>query len=70
MAGRKPDYWVKAIRGPKGSKETAKVGAAWKNPDGSISVDLNAFIVLTATPDLTVTLFPVDRAEVTDRRDS
>lgn len=55
-AGRKPDYWVKAL--DKGTNAKAKVGAAWANSDGSVSIDLNAFVVLTASPDLVVTLFP------------
>jgi hypothetical protein len=57
---RKPDYWVKAM--DKATNAKAKVGAAWKNPDGSVSIDLNAFVVLTASPDLVITCFPVDRA--------
>lgn len=56
---RKPDYWVKALdKGVDTKKYTAKVGAAWDNPDGSISIDLNPFVVLTASPNLVLTLFP------------
>jgi hypothetical protein len=53
---RKPDYWVKAM--DKETNAKAKVGAAWDNPDGSVSVDLNAFVVLKASPNLVITLFP------------
>lgn len=65
MAGRKPDYVVKAMQQfVTGTSEVAdmkgKVGAAWINSDGSISIDLNAFVVLTAHPDLHITLFPTE----------
>lgn len=63
MKGRKPDYWVKAMdkRVP-GKATSSKVGAAWANEDGSISIDLNPFTTLetvSRTPqDLVITLFP------------
>lgn len=63
---RKPDYWLKAMDKSQPGKTLAsagKVGAAWKNADGSISIDLNAFIVLPASPDLVLTLFPIERGE-------
>jgi hypothetical protein len=69
VKGRKPDYWVKAMdkRIP-GKSSASKVGAAWKNKDGSISVDLNPFTTLetvSRTPgDLVITLFPIDRSGV------
>jgi len=68
MNGKKPDYWVKAMdkRVP-GKSTSSKVGAAWKNKDGSISVDLNPFTTLetvSRTPnDLVITLFPIDRSK-------
>ena len=57
--GRKPDYWVKAMQAH-GEKLDAKgkIGAAWTNEDGSISIDLNPFVVLEAHPALHITLFP------------
>lgn len=64
--GRKPDYWVKAMdkRTP-GKSSSSKVGAAWKNPDGSVSVDLNPFVTLETVSrspeDLVITLFPIER---------
>ncbi len=61
-APRKPDYWVKAM--DKGTNEKRKIGAGWKNPDGSISVDIDAFTVLVSSLDLVVTLFPIDRSPV------
>jgi hypothetical protein len=62
MPGRKPDFWLKAMN--KQYNEKSKVGAGWKNADGSISIDLNPFVVLSApiTTDLVLTLFPIDRS--------
>lgn len=59
--GRKPDFWVKAMN--KRTDEKRKIGAAWQNEDGSISVAIDCFTVLEASPDLVVTLFPVDTKE-------
>lgn len=61
MSPRKPDFWVKAMN--KATNEKRKVGAAWRNPDGSISVDIDAFTVLASSPDLVITLFPIERDE-------
>lgn len=61
MAPRKPDYWVKAM--DKGTNEKRKIGAAWANPDGSISIDIDAFTVINSLPDLVITLFPIDRGK-------
>lgn len=54
--GRKPDFVLKALN--KDTDAKAKVGAAWNNPDGSISVELNAFVVIPASRGLVLTLFP------------
>lgn len=53
---RKPDYRVAALN--KKTDEKSNVGAAWKNPDGSIAVVVNPFVVLTGGPQLLITLFP------------
>lgn len=60
MTARKPDYWVKAM--DKATNEKRKVGAAWSNPDGSISIDIDAFTQINSSPDLVITLFPIDRS--------
>lgn len=60
--GRKPDFLVKAMN--KATSEKRKIGAAWRNKDGSISIDIDAFTVLTSSPDLVVTLFPIDRSPI------
>jgi hypothetical protein len=64
MMPRKPDYWVKAM--DKATNQKRKVGAAWKNKDSSISIDIDAFTVLStiSNPELVITLFPIDRSEV------
>ena len=56
MAGRKPDYRVGAMN--KGTEERTTIGAAWWNADKTISIKLNSFVVLTAGPDLVITMFP------------
>lgn len=65
---RKPDFWFKAMDKREGKTSTSKVGAGWQNKDGTISIDLNAFVTLetvTRHPEnLVLTLFPVDRSKV------
>lgn len=56
---RPPDYIVWAA-GPSGK---GKVGAAWKNDDGTLSLTLNPFVVLSSTTDLTIKLYPNDEAK-------
>ena len=58
---RTPEYRVAALHKPSDSK--ANVGAAWVNPDGSISVVLNSFVVLNGGSDLLITLFPAKKGE-------
>lgn len=65
----KPDFWLKAMDKRIGGRAaTAKVGAAWKNADGSISIDLNAFVTLetvTRSPkELVLTLFPISKGVI------
>lgn len=53
--GRSPDWDFRALN--KHTDEKSKVGVAWSNQDGSIRLKLNPFTVLTAGPDLVLTLF-------------
>lgn len=53
---RKPDYIVKAL--DKQTDDKARVGAAWQNPDGTVSVVLNSFTVLKGGKETLITLFP------------
>jgi hypothetical protein len=59
MAGPKPDYDIGALNRATGEKNNY-VGAAWRRDDGTISIKLNAFVVLRGSEDLFVTLFPRD----------
>jgi hypothetical protein len=61
-AKRRPDYNLAAL--DRGNEEKGKVGAAWKNVDGSISIRLEPFVVLRAG--VVLTLFP--RSEEDNRR--
>lgn len=56
--GKKPDYWVKAM--DKSTNQKRKVGAAWANEDGSISIDIDPFTVIStiSNPNLVITCFP------------
>lgn len=56
MAGRKPDYRLAAL--DKETDDTDRVGAAWKNDNGSISIRLNTFVHLIGNKNLVLTLFP------------
>lgn len=59
MAQRSPDFKVSAMR--KESKQAnTRVGAAWINEDGTISLKLDTFIVLEGSEDLLVKLWPIE----------
>ena len=59
MPGRRPDYRVSAL--DRDTEETNVVGGAWINADkGTISIRLDAFIVLRGKKSLMITLFPND----------
>lgn len=55
--GRKPDYRVGLLN--KTTDDKGTIGAAWKNPDGSIAVTINTFVAIPlGGPHLLITLFP------------
>lgn len=54
---RTPDYFLKVI--VKSSDKKGKVGAAWKEADGSISIVLNPCVHLIAG-EAVIKLFPND----------
>ena len=56
---RTPDWNVNVLN--KDTEVRGKVGAAWNNPDGSISIVLNPCVVITETPDLVIRLFPREK---------
>jgi len=68
---RSPDYQIKAMTRP-GSLplRLGRIGAGWSNPDGSISIKLDPFVVISAADDLIITVFPIDRARSEDRKES
>lgn len=61
---RKPDYWLKAM--DKSTNQKRKVGAGWNNPDGSISINIDAWTVLPTHKDMVYNLFPIERGVNTD----
>jgi hypothetical protein len=64
--GRKPDFNLSVK--PKDGRMGNKVGAAWKNDDGSISISLNVGVTLSWNDELFIGLFPVeDRATRTPK---
>ena len=57
--GRKPDYDLSAL--DKVTDMRGKVGAAWINTNGTISIRLNPWVVLDgANKELVITLFQVN----------
>lgn len=57
-SGKKPTYDVSILNKVTGQK--GKVGAAWFNDNGRISIKLNPCVVLASDPNLVITLFPID----------
>ena len=55
---RLPDYHLKAMDKALNIK-SQNIGGAWTNDDGSISIKLDWPAVLTAGPNLVLTLFPL-----------
>jgi hypothetical protein len=56
---RPPDLLFSALN--KATGEKRKIGAAWINHDGSVSISLDAFTTLQSSPDLVLRLFPRDK---------
>jgi len=54
---RKPDYNI-GLLNKKTDAKNQSCGAAWANPDGTITIFLDAFIVLHGGRDTMMTLFP------------
>lgn len=62
MTSRKPDYILKALN-KKTDERSGRLGAAWANKNGSISLIFDAFARLESNPDWVFTLFPNDRPD-------
>lgn len=59
--GRQPDYSLGALDSSTDEKNP-KIGAAWKNEDGTISININDFVVLRGSKTLYLRLFPTNRS--------
>ncbi len=55
---RRPDFNLSAL--DKTTEVRGKVGAAWKNDDGTISIRLDPFVVLSGSSNLELRLFVND----------
>ena len=63
MAARSPDYVLKVkLKDASAGSTQGRVGAAWKNEDGSLSVQLDVGTVLDwrLSREAHITLFPAD----------
>lgn len=57
MSGRKPDYRLSVVEG---ENNYTRVGAAWINESGTISIILDPYVVLPNRPELKLMLVPRD----------
>lgn len=55
MSGRKPDYKIHALN--KITEAKGEIGAAWANPDGTITLVFNAFVAVPVSGDVVITMF-------------
>lgn len=56
---RRPDYSLAAMNKETGERNN-KIGAAWKNSDGSLTIRIDPFVVLQGSSVLTLRLFPIN----------
>lgn len=63
--GRKPDYIIKAM--DKVTNEKGTIGAAWANPNGTISIRFQRFVTVPVGAEFVITAFPRD--EVNDGKE-
>ena len=56
MAGRKPDYRIAAMN--KVTDEKGNIGAAWVNPEGTISLVFDPWVVVPRGKEIVITMFP------------
>ncbi len=64
---RRPDYILKAIHHVTHDR-SPRLGAAWKNADGTVSIIMDLGCSLAYGPELTVMLFPNDAPVSKDGR--
>lgn len=56
-----PDYKISALN--KDTREKGEIGAGWMNPDGSISISFNPFVIVPVGKAFALRLFPTTRPE-------
>lgn len=62
MAGKKPDYDL-CVKPKTGEGYNAKVGVAWRDEEGRISIKLNTCAVLSHADDVWISLYPAKNKE-------
>lgn len=65
MAGRKPDYKLSVHDGP----DYHKVGAAWVNESGTVSIELDPYVTLPHGPKVKLMLIKWDYEPKVKRRE-
>jgi hypothetical protein len=58
MNPRPPDYVLRVKTKDANNRDNTRAGAAWRNPDQSITIRLNPAISLNYTDNYLITLFP------------
>jgi hypothetical protein len=61
MAGRQPDYQLWGL--DKETEQKSRIGAAWNEDKGRISIKLDPFVTLTNNGSLVLSLFPVNERD-------
>jgi len=70
MSGNKPDFYVVA-KPKEGDMKGSRVGAAWHNNQGGISISLNVGVDLRWDDNLFITLWPnEDKADARSNDDT
>lgn len=59
MTGRAPDFILKAMN-KETDQKSGRIGCAWQNADGSLSLAIDPFVTLTSSAEMVITLFPND----------
>lgn len=57
MSGNKPDYYVGCLD-TETERKNPRLGAAWINNDGTISIKLDDFVTVTGSKSTYLRLFP------------
>lgn len=60
MTSRTPDFVLKVLDKETGIR-SGKIGCAWKDEDGGLTIQLDPCVTLPSRPTLLIRLFPNDR---------